>query len=472
MSQPLPANSPEAYALTTSRAKAIPLHTVTAAQFTKWLGMQKAVTRNWLKATGFAAKAGETALVPDAQGKLAGVVVGISAKLDPWALAHLPGSLPAGRYALAAEFAAEPALQLALGWGLGAYGFDRYLSHKKSAAAQLVLPKTADAAVLLRLLQGSTLTRDLVNEPANSLGPDELAEVGVKLAKKFGGRAKIIRGEDLLKENYPAIYAIGAGSDRPPVLLDLQWGKPNARKLTLVGKGVVFDTGGYDIKPSAGMLTMKKDMGGAAHVLALALMIMEAKLPVRLRVLVPAVENSISGHALRPSDIVLTRSGKTIEIGNTDAEGRVILSDCLYEAAQDRPEWLIDYATLTGARSVALGAEIPALFSNDDKLAGAVLEAAQGAHDPLWRMPLHQPYWRSMKSKIADMNNAGSSAHGGAITAALFLQQFVPDTQAWLHIDGNAWNGASQPGRPEGGEAMGLRALYAAICKRFSSSAA
>jgi leucyl aminopeptidase len=471
MSQPLPPSTIDAYALVPARGKALPLHTITPAQLGKWLGAQKAVTRNWLKTTGFAAKAGETALLPDAQGKLAGVVVGISPRLDPWALAHLPTSLPAGRYMLAAEFAPDLAQQLVLGWGLGTYGFDRYLSQKRKAAAQLVMPKNCHVAEVLRLLQGITLVRDLINEPANTLGPDELAGIGTALAKRYGGSAKILRGEELLKQNYPAIYAIGAGSERPPVLLDLRWGNPKARKLTLVGKGVVFDTGGYDIKPSAGMLTMKKDMGGAAHVLALALMIMEAKLPVRLRVLVPAVENSISGHALRPSDIILTRSGKTVEIGNTDAEGRVILSDCLYEAASERPEWLLDYATLTGARSVALGADIPALFSNDDKLASSLLESSGVTQDPLWRMPLHQPYWRGMKSKIADMNNAGPSA-GGAITAALFLQQFVPDTQAWAHLDGNAWNGSSQPGRPEGGEAMGLRALYAAICNRFSSSAA
>ncbi len=468
----LPPTDLAAYALTSSKAAATPLHLLTKAQLGKETAKLAVPARNWLKAIGYAASAGETALLPNAKGELAGVAVGIPATLDLWALAHLPATLPAGRYFIAQDYAPALAEQLALGWALGSYRFDRYVSQKKKVTTQLVLPKGIDQAALLRLVQAITLVRDLVNEPANTLGPDELAEVGTQLAKRYGGTAKLIRGEALLKQNYPAIHAIGAGSERPPVLLDLRWGKPTDRKLTLVGKGVVFDTGGYDIKPSSGMLTMKKDMGGAAHMLALALMIMDARLPVRLRLLVPAVENSISGHALRPSDIIPTRSGQSVEIGNTDAEGRVILCDCLYEAAQEQPEWLIDFATLTGARSVALGTEIPALFSNDDKLATALLQASEAERDPLWRLPLHQPYWRSMKSKIADMNNAGSSGFGGAITAALFLQQFVPDHQAWAHVDLNAWNTSAQPGRPEGGEAMGLRATYAAIYKRFSKSAA
>ena len=449
-------------------APTLPLTVLAKAEFDGWLKKQPVQTKNWLTSTGFEAAAGQLALLPGDDGTLAGAVLGSDTPEDMWTLAALPASLPRQyNYRLSHRSSKKQAELLALGWALGAYRYDRYLSQKPPASARLALPAAADSARIAALAEAITLVRTLITTPANDLGPEELVQVGLDLAKRFKGKARVIRGEDLLKENYPAVYEVGKGSERAPCLLDLRWGNPKAPRLTLVGKGVVFDTGGYDIKPSAGMLTMKKDMGGAAHALALALLIMQAGLNVNLRVLIPAVENSISGRAFRPSDIIPTRSGQTIEIGNTDAEGRVILADCLFEAASEKPVWLLDFATLTGARNVALGTEIPVFFSTDDKLATALSEAASAEQDPIWRLPLWQPYWRGMKSKLADMNSAGAGGNAGAITAALFLQRFVADGQSWAHFDFNAYNPSSQPGRPEGGEAMALRACFTAIEKKF-----
>ena len=443
--------------------KTLPLTLVAKTDLPSVLSGHSAATRRWVESTGFVADAGQVCLLPGADGALSGVMLGCDDTPDMWALAGLPQTLPRQfSYKLTGKWQKSQAELLALGWELGSYRLSRYLSGKQPALPRLETPANVDAKLLDALVSASCLVRDLVNTPANDLGPQELVEVGLGLAKKYKGTAKVTHGKQLEKD-YPAIHAVGCGSSRPPLLLDLRWGPKTARKLTLVGKGVVFDTGGYDIKPSSGMITMKKDMGGAAHALALAQLIMARGLKVNLRVLIPAVENSISGHALRPSDIIRTRSGKTVEIGNTDAEGRVILSDCLWEAAQDKPDWLIDFATLTGARNIALGTEIPVFFSTDDALARKLAEAGAALQDPVWRLPLWQPYWRSMKSRVADMNNAGSSPNAGAITAALFLQQFVAKGQKWVHFDFNAWNPSSQPGRPEGGEAMALRACFAAI---------
>lgn len=456
-------------ALTTNPKESLPLTMVSKGDLPAWLSGQGERVRRWVESTCFQAEPGQICLLPDAKsGALAGVVVGVEAEPDMWAIAALSTSLPRqATYRLTHHLPAPQEERLALGWALGAYRFTRYLSSTAPAPATLVVPKSVDAKRLGATVAAITLVRDLINLPANDLGPEELAQVGVALARQYGGKASIIRGTKLAQD-YPAIHAVGCGSSRPPLLLDLRWGVPKAPKLTLVGKGVVFDTGGYDLKPSAGMLLMKKDMAGAAHALALAKLIMARGLSVNLRVLVPIVENSVSGHALRPSDIIHSRSGKTIEIGNTDAEGRVILADALHEAAQDKPDWILDFATLTGARNVALGTDVPVLFSNDDSLAASLFLAAQEVQDPLWRLPLWQPYWRSMKSRVADMNNAGSAgSNGGAITAALFLEQFVPKGQPWAHIDFNAYNPSAQPGRPEGGEAMALRACFAAIEKKY-----
>jgi leucyl aminopeptidase len=383
-----------------------------------------------------------------------------------WALAGLADMLPEGSYRLdPVPEGAEPT-RLALGWALATYAFARYHAKPASGAA-LVWPAGADRGRVERLARAAFLARDLTNTPAGDLGPEELAQAAVRVAEEGGACHRVIVGDDLLGENYPTIHAVGRASTRPPRLVDLVWGDPAAPKVTLVGKGVCFDTGGLDLKPASGMRLMKKDMGGAAIVLGLAQAIMDARLPVRLRVLLPCVENSVSGNAMRPTDIIRTRKGLTVEIGNTDAEGRLILCDALAEASTETPQLLIDMATLTGAARVALGPELAALFCNDDKLAAALLDAADAEEDPMWRMPLWRPYRKMIDSKIADLNNVSEGPHAGAITAALYLQEFVEPGIPWAHLDVMAWNPQSRPGRPEGAEATALRALYAHISRRF-----
>jgi leucyl aminopeptidase len=331
----------------------------------------------------------------------------------------------------------------------------------------LVWPAAADRKAVEAVIAAITLVRDLVNRPANDLGPAELADAAIAVADAFGATHSVLVGDALLENNYPAIYAVGYGSDRAPRLVDFSWGDEAAPRVTLVGKGVVFDTGGYDLKPSSNMLLMKKDMGGAAHALGLAHMIMAAGLPVRLRVLLPIVENMVSGRAFRPMDVVRTRKGLSIEIGNTDAEGRVILADALAEAAAEKPALLFDFATLTGAARVALGTDLPALFCNDDALAEALVAAGTAVCDPMWRLPLHKGYEKLIRGKVADITNSPASGFGGAITAALFLQRFVEADIPWAHFDLFAWNAASGVGRPEGGEAFALRAIFEVITARF-----
>jgi leucyl aminopeptidase len=318
-----------------------------------------------------------------------------------------------------------------------------------------------------RLARAAFLARDLINTPTEDLGPAELAAEAVRVAEAGGACHRVVVGDQLLAENYPTIHAVGRASTRPPRLVDIVWGEPTAPKLTLVGKGVCFDTGGLDLKPASGMRLMKKDMGGSAIMLGLAQAIMDAKLPVRLRVLLPLVENSVAGNAVRPMDIIRTRKGLTVEIGNTDAEGRLILCDALAEASTEKPALLVDMATLTGAARVALGPELAALFCNDDGVAQGMLEAARAEEDPMWRMPLWRPYRKMIDSKVADLNNVSEGPHAGAITAALYLQEFVEPGIPWAHFDVMAWNPQSRPGRPEGGEATALRALYAYIAGRF-----
>jgi leucyl aminopeptidase len=350
---------------------------------------------------------------------------------------------------------------------MGTYRFDRY-RRRAHAEARLIWPETAVRCVVERAVEATFLVRNLINTPASDMGPEELTEAVRVVGRRFAARCRVITGNELILENYPAIHAVGRASARPPRLADLAWGDPGAPKLTLVGKGVCFDTGGLDLKPSTAMKLMKKDMGGAALVLGLAQMIMDAGLPVRLRLLVPAVENSVSGSAMRPLDVVRTRKGLTVEIGNTDAEGRVILADALAEAAAEDPALLIDCATLTGAARTALGTELPALFTDDDGLADVLLAEATATGDPLWRLPLWGPYRRHLDGKVADLNNAPDHPYAGAILAALFLAEFAAPVRAWAHIDTMAWNTESRPGRPEGGEAMGLRALYGVIERRFA----
>jgi len=451
-------------------AGTIPITPVTAEGLQTWAVEADAATKTWIAATGYTAKPGETCTVPSASGEIARVLLGVEAadRIGLWELAGLPGSLPAGRYALDTDLSPDDATRAAAGWALATYQFTRY-TEKPALTAELVWPKGADRDYVENAATATALARDLINTPGSDLRPTELAETAKALAKEFKAKIAVTVGDQLLKKNYPTIHMVGRGADDAPRLIDLTWGDPKHPKVTLVGKGVCFDTGGYDLKPSNGMLTMKKDMGGSAQVLALARMIMAANLPVRLRALVPAVMNMVSGNAFLPMDICRTRKGTTVEVGNTDAEGRLVLCDALADADSENPALLIDFATLTGAARVALGPDLPAMFCNDDSLASEILANGLGEEDPMWRLPLHQPYKAMLKTKIADLSNTGSGPFGGAITAALFLEHFVSKTTPWMHVDLIAWNLRDRPGRPEGGEAQGIRAVFRTIQARFAA---
>ncbi|CDH45039.1 MAG: leucyl aminopeptidase family protein [Candidatus Competibacteraceae bacterium] len=447
----------------------IPLIPVVKSQFNAWLEQQDDVLRCWLTATGFKAKPGSFSLMAAADGQLRRVMVGIANADDLWALGGLSVNLPEADYFLDAAFAPCQLERLALGWALGGYQFSRYKTPQRKPA-RLALDPACDAERIQRQVAAITLVRDLINTPAADMMPEHLAEVMLVLGSEFGAAVEQTVGEELLARNFPLIHAVGRASLHPPRLLDLRWGDPNHPKVTLIGKGVCFDSGGLDLKPSSAMRLMKKDMGGAATVLGLARLIMSSGLPVRLRVLVAAVENAVAGNAFRPGDVIRSRQGLTIEIHNTDAEGRLVLCDALAEAATEQPAVMLDFATLTGAARVALGTELPALFCNDDELANELLAAAEREQDPFWRLPLHQPYRTLLDSKIADLANAAESSYAGAITAALFLKEFVPAGMPWAHFDLMAWNLKSQPGRPEGGEAMSLRAVFGWLEQRYGGS--
>jgi leucyl aminopeptidase len=457
-----------AFSLIDETAGAVPIVLIAKDRFAEWLAETHEGARNWLAATGFTAEPGTYALVPDEVGRLDRVVVGRGDEPGAaiWALAGLPEALPEGDYRLAAEPADLDPTRLALGWALATYAFDRYRAKKRKRTA-LVWPAAADHGRVLALARAVFLARDLVNTPAGDLGPAELADRAIEVAGQADAHCRVIVGDELLAENYPTIHAVGRASARPPRLVDIRWGDAAAPRVTLVGKGVCFDTGGLDLKTASGMRLMKKDMAGAAITLGLAQAIIETGLAVRLRVLLPLVENAVSGNAMRPLDVVRTRKGLTVEIGNTDAEGRLILCDALAEAASEQPELLVDVATLTGAARVAVGTELGALFCNDDALAAALVESGMAENDPLWRLPLWRPYRKMIDSKIADLNNVAESSYAGAIVAALYLQEFVAPGIPWAHLDVMAWNPQSRPGRPEGGEATGLRALYSCIERRF-----
>ncbi len=420
----------------------------------------------WVQSSGFHGDPGSFCLVPDAQGQLRAVLVGISHCDDIYALSTLPQKLPFGTYRLDAAGAALDPQRAALGWELGAYRFGRYRKPAR-APAQLCVDR-ATLRALTPQLDAIECVRDLVNTPTEDMGPLELAAQIKQLAKIHRADYREWVGDALLKHNFPTIHAVGRASHHAPRLVELNWGRARDPHLVLVGKGVCFDTGGLDLKTADGMRWMKKDMGGAAHAIALAGLIMQAKLPVRLSLLVPAVENSVAGNAYRPGEVIRTRAGITVEVDNTDAEGRLVLCDALAYAVERKPDLIVDFATLTGAARVALGPELPALFSNRDELADAVLRAGQREQDPLWRMPLWKPYLSMLDSRIADIANSGSSRQAGAITAALYLQRFVPDAIAWMHVDVYAWNDADRPGRPQGGEAQGLRAFFALLNERYA----
>ncbi|MEL7358544.1 MAG: leucyl aminopeptidase family protein [Cyanobacteria bacterium J06560_6] len=427
----------------------------------------------WLEMSGFTAKAGTYCLIPSKDGELERVLIGKPKAFDTWTLGKLAQTLPAQKYALADELPADITTKLCLGWALGQYRFTRY-KQLADALPELAIPDHADQHYITAAAEATYLVRDLINTPARDMGPQQLAEAAQQLAERFNATFNVTVGEDLIAQNYPMVYAVGQANNhstsQAPRLVDIRWGDTDNPQVTLVGKGVCFDTGGLNMKSSAGMKLMKKDMGGAAQVLGLARMIMQLKLPISLRVLVPAVENSISGNATRPSDVLTARQGTTVEIGNTDAEGRLVLADALTEASSESPDLLIDCATLTGAARVAVGSEIAALFCNDDDTAQALLTTGEQQDDPLWRLPLHEPYRTMLDSKVADMNNISSTSYGGSITAALFLQAFTQQQKPWIHIDFMAYNTRSLPGRPEGGEAMGMRSLFALIQERFAAA--
>ena len=448
---------------------------ITAVQesdFKKWLGKQSDAHQAWIASSGYDGKRGtHLALAGDAGTYQTIVISYVDDAKTQWDFAGLPTALPAGEYILTDDVTKNDAIceKAVLGLYLGGYRFDRYRKSEASTAkrALFAIPSNDATKRAENIARGIGLARDLINIPANDMGPEELEAAARRLGEEFGAKVTSIIGEDLNKRNFPAIYAVGKGSDRAPRLIDLHWGDENAPKVTLVGKGVCFDTGGYDLKPSSNMLLMKKDLGGSAQVLGLARMIMASGLPVRLRVLIPAVENMVSGKAYRPSDILQTRKGITVEVGNTDAEGRLVLSDALTEAAAEDPEILLDFATLTGAARVALGLGLPALFSNNDDLANGLLENGLALNDPMWRLPLWDDYRPMLDSKAADMNNISGSPYGGAIIAALFLDRFAEGAKAWAHIDLMAWNPSARPGRPEGGEAQGIRAAFKLIADRY-----
>jgi len=442
--------------------KAVPIAVTDAKRAPKLLASLGPTERRWAEASGFDGAPDSVCAIPDSKGNIARVLAGVRDADDPWALASLPQKLPRGRYALGKGPVAITPEKAVFAWDLGSYQFTRYKRGKRKPA-DLQVDGSARVKESLEMAHAVRLVRDLVNTPTEDMGPEDLSDVAREQAERFGGRFDEWIGDELLAQNFPAIHAVGRAAARPPRLIEINWGNPRHPRVAIVGKGVCFDTGGLDIKTAEGMRLMKKDMGGAAHAIALARLIMQRELPVRLHMLVPAVENAIAGNAYRPGDVIRTRKGLNIEIGNTDAEGRVILCDALAYAVEQQPRTLIDFATLTGAARVALGPELPVLFANDEKLAKKLLDAAEAERDPMWRLPLWRNYRRLFDSDVADFNNSGRGGFAGSIVAALFLDYFVPDDVAWAHFDVFSWNDASRPGRPLGGEAQGLRAVLAAL---------
>lgn len=455
-------------AFETSAANAVPITFATKSTWKAISATLPATARQFAEANAFAAKPGQYLALPDANGTLAHVLFGLEDKSKEWRdlfrPGQLPGLLPTGVY----RFANAPhdTHLAALAFALGSYRFNRYRKDD-APGARLVPPDEVNALDISRVAQAAALARDLINTPSNDMGPAELAQIAQELADRYGATYSCIVGDDLLKQNFPLIHAVGMASTRAPRLIDITWGNVTDPKITLVGKGVCFDTGGLDLKPSSSMLIMKKDMGGAANVLALAQMIMDAKLKVRLRVLIPAVENSVAGNAFRPLDIFRSRKGLNVEIGNTDAEGRLVLADALALADEEKPDLLIDLGTLTGAARVALGPELPPFYTNDEALAADIARYAREENDPLWRLPLWMPYDTWLDSKVANVNNAPSGGFAGSITCALFLKRFVESANSWLHVDIYGWTPSAKPGRPEGGECQAARAIYKLLSERY-----
>ena len=441
-----------------------PLSVFNPSQFQSWLTTQPPSIQAWLNNTGYNGIG--LALIPDANGQLIQAVYGYSGTSQLFSSADLFKSLPAKTFLLEANH--PDALDIAIAWGLASYKFDLYKKNTQTAAT-LAINDQAVVTQANQFIAATCLVRDLINSPAGDMMPQHMAKAAEQLATEFGGQFEQIVGDDLLTQNYPTIHAVGRASCHAPRLLDIRWGNPTHPKVTLVGKGVCFDSGGLDLKPSQAMRNMKKDMGGAAHVLGLAHLIMSHNLPVQLRVLIPSVENAVSNNAFRPGDVITTRQGITVEIDNTDAEGRLVLCDALTEACSDDPEVIIDFATLTGACRVALGTELPGFFSTDKQLARDLMEIGEQNSDPVWQLPLHAAYTDMLKSDVADMVNSVPSPFGGAITAALYLQAFVKADIPWMHFDVMAWNNRSLPGRPVGGEAMGIRSVFTLLQQKYTA---
>ena len=457
--------------LSTDPAASRPLWVLTEGELQSWLASQPAAVDAWVRAHGFQAERHRVLSLPSAEGGIGGAVAGLgelasAADLTLWHAAGLPDRLPAQSWRLATPLPAPVATRFLLGWLMGGYRMSRYrLDGLEPPRAVLVPPTGADIAYADAVARATALARDLINTPANDLGPEELAQAAIELATAHGARCQVLAGGELA--GYPMLRAVGAASVRAPRLIDLRWGDRDAPRVTLVGKGVCFDSGGLDLKPAAGMLLMKKDMGGAACALGLADLIMRLRVPVRLRVLIPAVENSVGGAAYRPGDVLRSRKGLTVEIGNTDAEGRLVLADALAEADVEQPDLLIDLATLTGAARTALGPELPAAYSPNEELLDALRRHGAQESDPVWPLPLWPGYDDELSSKIADLGNVAASPFAGSIIAALFLQRFVTATRNWLHIDLYAWNGKERPGRPVGAEAQCVRGLFELIRSRY-----
>jgi leucyl aminopeptidase len=468
---------------TKASSTAIPITPVSSDGLRSWLAKQPARLQAWVKSARFDGSAGSVSLVTGRSGALERVLLGTGAARPAvasvfaaglggapsavtWRYAGLPARLPLGTYRIDARLSADEATKAALGWALGCYAYTRYRK-KAPGFAKLVWPQGCDIAAVERTAAATSLARDLITTPASHMGPAELAVAAVTVAKTYRAKIRMVVGDDLLKQNYPAIHAVGRASAKAPRLIDITWGDAKAPKVTLIGKGVCFDTGGYDLKPSSGMKLMKKDMAGAAQALALGQMVMAANLPVRLRILMPAVENMVDGNAILPLDVIATRKGISVEIGNTDAEGRLILCDAIADAVAEEPAVMFDFATLTGAARTALGTEVPVLFSNDENLAQDLLRHGATAEDPMWPLPLWRPYRDLLNSKTADINNISDGPYAGAITAALFLQEFVPANVPWAHLDFMGWTLSAKPGRPEGGEPQGMRAIFSLLEERF-----
>ena len=449
--------------LHTSEQANTPLHILQKSHYTSWLASQSPATQTWLSSTKYSSG---LSIIPASSGDIALVLYVVDDLSDYFSCGSLATSLPNLTFKLVAD--TQYHQTIAFGWQAGCYSFDRY-KDKKSSYPTLIIDNKLLVDSLTIDNQAQSLVRDLINTPAADMMPEDLAQTAISLTKQYGGQVSQLIGDELLTNNYPTIHAVGRASVHQPQLIDLTWGNDNDPLVTLVGKGVCFDSGGLDLKPTAGMRYMKKDMGGAAHVLGLAQLIMGHKLPVKLRVLIPAVENAVSANALRPGDVITTRAGITVEIDNTDAEGRLVLCDAIDEAIKDKPEILIDFATLTGAMRVALGTELPGFFASNQATASSLMNLGTTNSDPVWQMPLHKPYKSLLKSNVADISNCATVPFGGAITAALYLEEFTQGHNDWLHFDVMAWNNRSLSGRPIGGESFGIRTVFDHLKQKYQS---